>query len=126
MRTVTEITQKKNLFITPPKQKACAYVRVSTDHQGQLNSLHNQTEYYEQKLRSNKGYEYCGIFSDSGISGAKEIRPGFMAMMEKARIGEINLVITKSISRFARSTIMLLQYVRELKALTKLSIHHPH
>ena len=106
---------KKNSFLTSSKLKACAYVRVSTNHIGQMNSLQNQTEYYERLLRSNSGYEYCGIYSDAGISGAKEVRPGFQTMIEKAKAGEINLIITKSISRFARNTIMLLQYVRELK-----------
>ncbi len=114
-RTVVDITPKRNPFIVKPKLKVCAYVRVSTDHAGQMNSFQNQTEYYEQRLQSNAAYEYCGIFSDAGISGAKENRPGFQAMIEKAMAGEIELIITKSISRFARNTIMLLRYVRQLK-----------
>jgi DNA invertase Pin-like site-specific DNA recombinase len=114
-KNITEIKYKINPFSMPAKIKVCAYVRVSTDNIGQLNSLKNQTEYYERKLQSNSAYEYCGIFSDAGISGAKENRPGFQTMLEKARAGEINLIVTKSISRFARNTLMLLQYVRELK-----------
>lgn len=116
-RTVKEISPKKMKLIGQQKLKACAYIRVSTSHQGQLNSLQNQKEHYERRLMSNPGYEYCGIFSDSGISGAKEERPGFLEMMEKARRGEIDLIITKSISRFARNTVVLLKYVRELKEL---------
>jgi len=73
-RNVTEVPRKKNSFLTSSKLKACAYVRVSTNHIGQMNSLQNQTEYYERLLRSNSGYEYCGIYSDAGISGAKEVR----------------------------------------------------
>ena len=115
MRNITEVTrQPKSLFLTD-RLKVCAYVRVSTDHREQLNSLENQTQYYERLISSNPDYEYCGIFSDAGISGAKENRPGFLAMLEKARIGEIDLIITKSISRFARNTLMLLKYVRELR-----------
>lgn len=115
MRTVTEIKQNKNPFLKTEKLKVCAYVRVSTDHTEQIDSLKNQTDYYERKLTYNSEYEFCGIFSDSGISGAKEERPGFKAMMEKAKAGEIDLIITKSISRFARNTLMLLGNVRKLK-----------
>ena len=111
---------KKMLPGIPPtlvasKLKVCAYVRVSTGHSEQLNSLQNQTAYYEQKLRTNPEYEFCGVFSDSGISGVKENRPGFMSMIGKAKSREIDLIFTKSISRFARNTVLLLRYVRELK-----------
>lgn len=116
-RTVKEISPKKMKLFGHKKIKACAYIRVSTSHQGQMNSLQNQKEYYERKLKINPDYEYYGIFSDSGISGAKEERPGFLEMMEKARMGDIDLIITKSISRFARNTVLLLKYVRELKEL---------
>lgn len=102
-------------ILVAPKLKVCAYVRVSTGHSEQLNSLQNQMEYYEQKLRTNLEYEFCGVFSDSGISGAKENRPGFLSMIEKAKSGGINLIFTKSVSRFARNTVMILKYVRELK-----------
>ncbi len=114
-RNIKEITRRQKAILIPTRLKVCAYVRVSTDHTGQLNSLENQTQYYERLISSYPDYHYCGIFSDAGISGAKENRPGFLAMMEKARRGGINLIITKSISRFARNTLMLLQYVRELK-----------
>jgi len=115
MRNITEVTRRQHPFLLPSRLKVCAYVRVSTDHREQLNSLENQTQYYERLISSNPDYEYCGIFSDAGISGAKENRPGFLAMLEKARSGEIDLIITKSISRFARNTLLLLKYVRELR-----------
>lgn len=114
-RIVKEMSSKKMAFIEHKKINVCAYIRVSTSHQGQLNSLQNQKEYYEQKLMNNTDYQYCGIFSDSGISGAKEERPGFLEMIEKARQGEIDLILTKSVSRFARNTVLLLKYERELK-----------
>lgn len=114
-RTITEIPPAKTPLFTPAKLKACAYVRVSTEHTGQMNSLKNQSEYYEKLLNKNPFYENCGIFSDTGISGAKENRPGFNTMMEKARAGELDLIMTKTISRFARNTVLLLKYVRELK-----------
>jgi len=115
MRNIIEITRRQPPLLIPARLKVCAYVRVSTDHREQMNSLENQTQYYERLISSNPDYEYRGIFSDAGISGAKENRPGFMAMMEKARSGEVDLIITKSISRFARNTLLLLKYVRELR-----------
>ena len=117
MRKIIELTKKKNPFQPLGKLRVCAYVRVSTENQGQINSFENQKEYYKRKIDTNPSFEYCGIFSDYGISGAKEDRPGFKEMIEKARAGDIDLIITKSISRFSRNTIMLLKYVRELKDL---------
>lgn len=101
----------------PQRKRVCAYVRVSTANEGQKNSLQNQTEYYERVIKSRPDFEYCGIFSDTGVSGAKENRPGFSAMMASARQGEIDVIITKSISRFARNTVVLLRSIRELKEL---------
>jgi len=115
MRIVKEINLKRKSFYKPDKLRICAYVRVSTESIGQLGSLQNQTEYYQKKFTTNSEFEFCGIFSDAGISGAKKERPGLVAMMEKAKAGEIDLIITKSISRFARSTLILLESVRELK-----------
>ena len=98
-------------------KRTCAYVRVSTSHDAQLNSLQSQTEYYERKIESNRSYVFSGIYSDSGIPGSKEERPGFQAMMEAARKGQVDLILTKSVSRFARNAELLLSAVRELKGL---------
>lgn len=117
MRRIIEINKKNNLFNKSEKLKVCAYIRVSTESVGQINSFNNQKQYYENKIKSNPNYDYCGIFSDCGISGAKEERPGFMQMIRKAKSGGIDLIITKSVSRFARNTIILLKNVRELKAM---------
>lgn len=117
MRKVNQINLKRSPFYKPEKLKICAYVRVSTEHKGQLDSLQNQTEYYQKKFALNSEFEFCGIFSDAGISGAKKARPGFVAMIEKAKAGELDLIVTKSISRFARNTLILLESVRELKEL---------
>lgn len=97
------------------KLKVCAYIRVSTSHNKQLESLDNQRIYYENKISSNPDYEYCGIYCDAGVSGAKEDREGLQSMMADAREGKIDLILTKSISRFARSTRIILKYVRELQ-----------
>ena len=99
------------------KKRVCAYARVSTDSRRQEDSLENQMETYERLITGNPEYEFIGVFADQGISGYCENRPQFQIMMEKARAGEIDLIITKSISRFARNTVTVLKFVRELKEL---------
>lgn len=101
----------------PSKLKTCAYVRVSTDSLEQEGSLENQDLYYTDLITSNPEYEFIGVFSDQGISGFYENRPNFQKMIDLARKGEIDLIITKSISRFARNTVTVLKFARELKEL---------
>ena len=108
------IEPKMNTF---NKLRVCAYCRVSTEEEEQANSLENQMEYYEEEIRSNPSYEFAGIYHDFGISGFKENRPGFQKMLQAARDHEIDLIITKSVSRFCRNTDTLLKAVRELKDL---------
>lgn len=109
LEPIAEIKQKK--------KKVCAYARVSTDSRRQEDSLEKQQETYEMLIRSNPEYEFAGVYSDQGISGYCEKRPGFQEMIRKAKAGEIDLIITKSISRFARNTVTVLKVVRELKGL---------
>ena len=99
------------------KLKVCAYARVSTDSAEQEGSLENQEQHYREMITANPMYEFAGIYSDQGISGYKEARPGFQRMMEDARAGKIDLIITKSISRFARNTVTVLKSARELKGM---------
>ena len=99
------------------KKRVCAYARVSTDSRRQEDSLENQMETYGRLITGNPEYEFIGVFADQGISGYCENRPQFQRMMEKARAGEIDLIITKSISRFARNTVTVLEFARELKEL---------
>ena len=96
------------------KKRVYAYARVSTDSR-QEDSLENQMETYERLITGNPEYEFIGVFADQGISGYCENRLQFQRMMEKARAGEIDLIITKSISRFARNTVTVLKFARELK-----------
>ena len=98
------------------KRKVAAYCRVSTEADEQENSLENQKDYYEQHIRSNKKYEFAGVYYDFGISGFKEKRPGFQQMITDAMNGKIDLILTKSISRFARNTVTMLKVVRQLKS----------
>lgn len=101
----------------PRKKKVCAYARVSTESELQGESLDNQITYYENLIKSNPEYEFVEVFADRGITGTTDNRPEFQRMIEKARNGEIDLIITKSISRFARSTTITLETVRELKSI---------
>lgn len=117
IRTVKELKRKPRSVSYSRPIFVCAYIRVSTGHEEQQDSLRNQAEYYEQRLSTNLQYQFVGIFSDSGISGSKENRPAFQKMIEKAKAGKIDLIYTKSISRFARNTLMLLKTVRELKSI---------
>jgi len=102
------------------KTKAAAYVRVSTDSTQQEGSLALQREYYENLIKSNPEYEFAGIYEDDGISATSvEKRKGFLNMIQDCKAGKIDLILTKSISRFARNTADFLRYINELNALKK-------
>lgn len=116
-RITTDISRRHYKLAPPRQTQVCAYIRVSTSHDAQLNSFNNQIDYYNRKFSNSPHYCFVGVFSDAGISGVKVNRPGFDAMLEKAKSGEIDLIYTKSVSRFARNTLMLLEAVRELKAI---------
>lgn len=96
--------------------KVCAYCRVSTDKEDQLNSMRNQTLFFTDYIKSRPEWEFIGIYSDEGISGTSAAkRIGFNAMMEECRRGGVNIILTKEVSRFARNTVDTLNYTRELK-----------
>lgn len=98
--------------------RVAAYCRVSTDSEEQEMSFDAQCGYYTEKIMSNPQWTMAGIFADEGISGTQaENRKQFMKMIRLCRQRKIDLVITKSVSRFARNTVNCLNYVRELKAL---------
>lgn len=105
------------LKVQNQKKKVCAYARVSTDSEKQEESLENQIKYYENLISTNPAYEFMGVFADRGITGTTEERPEFQKMMSFCRQGKIDLIVTKSISRFARNTATVLRTVRELKLL---------
>ena len=108
---------KPTKAVCQQKKKVCAYVRVSTDSLQQEDSLENQTTYFKGFITANPEWEFVGIYSDQGISGYKENRPGFQKMIEDARAGNIDLIVVKSISRFARNTETVLKFTRELKSI---------
>lgn len=106
--------------LIPAQPKAllvCAYARVSTGKDAMLHSLSAQVSYYSKMIQDHCGWVYCGVYTDEAVTGTKEERAGFQRMIQECRQGHIDLVITKSISCFARNTVMLLETVRELKSL---------
>lgn len=97
-------------------KNVCAYCRVSTNIPHQKGSYESQLEYYENMIRSKAGWNFAGIYADYGKSGTKEKgRTDFMRMLEDCDSGEIDVICTKSISRFARNTVECIKVVRELK-----------
>ena len=110
--TVIQATNEKKRLI-----RVAAYCRVSSESDEQESSIENQIRHYKDYIQGNPEYQYVGIYIDQGISGFKEKRPGFQQMMKDARLGKIDLIITKSITRFARNTDTVLKATRELKEL---------
>ena len=101
----------------PKALRVAAYARVSSGKDTMLNSLSAQISYYSEYIQNHTGWLYSGVYSDAAKTGTKEEREGFQRLLAACRGGEIDLVITKSISRFARNTVTLLSMVRELNAL---------
>jgi len=123
MKTI-EVIQPINRFINEAtnevirKKRVAAYARVSTDEDDQMNSFKFQIDEYTSRIQANKDWEFIGMFSDQGLSGTQtKKRPEFMKMIELARRQEIDLILVKSISRFARNTVDILSLVRELRDL---------
>lgn len=121
MRTVTVLPPTINTLTaepigSPAKRKVAAYARVSTDHEEQQSSYDAQVDYYTKYIQARDDWEFVGIYSDEGVTGTcKAKREGFSAMVADALAGKIDLIITKSVSRFARNTVDSLTTIRELK-----------
>ena len=99
-----------------PKLKVAAYCRVSTDSDEQAGSYEMQVQHYTEYIGRNKEWELAGIYTDDGISGTNtKKREGFNEMIDDCMAGKVDMIITKSISRFARNTIDCLKYVRQLR-----------
>ncbi|WKB36407.1 recombinase family protein [Terrilactibacillus sp. S3-3] len=101
---------------TRPKLRVAAYCRVSTDSDEQATSYEVQIEHYTNYIKNNPEWDLAGIFADDGISGTNtKKREEFNRMIEECMEGKIDMIITKSISRFARNTLDCLKYIRQLK-----------
>lgn len=99
-----------------PKLRVAAYCRVSTDSDEQATSYEAQVEHYTEYIQKNPDWEFAGIYADDGISGTNtKRRDEFNRMIDDCKSGKIDMIITKSISRFARNTLDCLKYIRQLK-----------
>lgn len=109
------------ITVIPKKEKlarvlnVAAYARVSTGKDAMLHSLAAQISYYKKLIQNHKGWLFAGVYSDEAISGTKKDRDDFNKMISDARAKKFDILITKSISRFARNTVTLLETIRELK-----------
>lgn len=98
------------------KRKVAGYARVSTDHEDQTTSYAAQVDYYTNYIQSRSDWKFAGIYTDDGISATNtKHRDGFNRMITDALAGKIDLIITKSVSRFARNTVDSLTTIRKLK-----------
>ena len=98
------------------RRKVAGYARVSTDYEEQASSYEAQVDYYTKYIKSRDDWEFVGIYTDEGISATNtKKREGFRSMVEDALNGKIDLIVTKSVSRFARNTVDSLTTVRKLK-----------
>ena len=120
-KNITVIPARKRVGSTAAKEKVkklrvAAYCRVSTETEEQNSSYEVQVAHYTEFIKKNAEWEFAGIFADDGISGTNtKKRDEFNRMIDECMEGNIDLVITKSISRFARNTLDCLKYIRQLK-----------
>ena len=111
------ISAQAEIAAEPVKKKVAGYARVSTDHEEQLTSYDAQLDYYQHYIAAHADWEFVGMYSDEGISGTStKRRDGFKRMVADALSGKIDLIVTKSVSRFARNTVDSLTTIRKLKA----------
>lgn len=97
--------------------KVAAYTRVSSGKDLMLHSLSQQVSYFSNYIQKHKDWIYCGVYIDEALTGTKDTRPNFRRLIEDCKAGKVDFIVTKSISRFARNTVTLLETVRELKLL---------
>lgn len=120
-RAITIIPATKDRFTALPtasvaRRKVAGYARVSTDSEEQQTSYEAQVDYYTRYIQSREDWEFVGVYTDEGISATNtKHRDGFKQMVKDALAGKIDLVVTKSVSRFARNTVDSLTTVRKLK-----------
>lgn len=99
------------------KTRICSYIRVSTERDGQKESYRNQQELIMERIKRNPDWELVDIYADPALTGTNDNRPEFQRMMSDARKHKFDRILVKSISRFARNTILAVQRIQELKAL---------
>ena len=117
--TVIQPTKEEQAALssqTNPKRRVAGYARVSTEKDEQFSSYEAQIEYYTRLISANDAWEFVNVYTDEGLSGTSvKKRRGFQTMIRDALAGRIDLIITKSVSRFARNTVDSLMTIRKLK-----------
>ena len=115
-KSITRIDAKKPDLLQ--RKRVAAYARVSMDTERLMHSLSVQVSYYSELIQNTPGWEYAGVYADEGITGTKmDSRPEFIRMLADCEAGKIDIILTKSLSRFARNTVDTLNVVRRLKEL---------
>ena len=99
----------------PAFKRVAAYVRVSNLKDAMLQSLSTQVSYYNDFIQHHSGWQYAGVYVAEGLTGTKDLRPEFQRLLANCRGGKIDMIITKSTTRFARNTVTMLKTVRMLK-----------
>ena len=112
MRTIEQVRFTPSI---PRPERVAAYARVSSGKEAMLHSLSAQVDYYSTYIRRHPGWEYVGVYTDEAKTGTKDSRENFQRLLADCRGGKIDHIITKSVSRFARNTVTLLETVRELR-----------
>ena len=113
---ITRISATNEMPFFKPKKQVAAYCRVSTDSKEQASSYEVQVEHYTEYINKNENCTLVDIYADDGISGTNTKKRGnFNRLIRDCKDGKIDMVITKSISQFARNTLDFLKYIRELK-----------
>ena len=111
------ITKNEPIPAIAKRERVAAYARVSCGKDAMLHSLSAQVNYYSQYIQQNPAWEYAGVYVDEALTGTKDSRPEFQRMLADCKAGKIDRILTKSLSRFARNTVTVLESVRMLKSL---------
>lgn len=111
------ITKNEPIPAIARRERVAAYARVSCGKDAMLHSLSAQVSYYSQYIQQNPAWEYAGVYVDEALTGTKDSRPEFQRMLADCKAGKIDRILTKSLSRFARNTVTVLESVRMLKSL---------
>ena len=111
------ITKNEPIPAIAKRERVAAYARVSCGKDAMLHSLSAQVNYYSQYIQQNPAWEYAGVYVDEALTGTKDSRPEFQRMLTDCKEGKIDRILTKSLSRFARNTVTVLESVRMLKSL---------
>lgn len=111
---ISYIASKESIL--PKRKRVAAYARVSSGKDASLHSLSSQISFYSGLIQRNHDWEYAGVYADEALTGTKDNRPEFQRMIRDCKDGKIDIILTKSISRFSRNTVTTVETVRLLKS----------